>query len=526
MIFRSRFPDVEIPEIGLASFVMGKAAGYGDRPALIDGPTGRTLTYAALAGMVRRLAAGLTQRGFRKGDVLAVYSPNLPEYAAVLHAVAMLGGITTTVNPLYTAHELHNQLTDAGASMLITVPPLLEKALEASAESSIKEVYVFGEAAGATPFAGLLQSGERVPDVSIDPTQDVVVMPYSSGTTGLPKGVMLTHRNLVANIIQSEAVFPDQVERVIACLPFYHIYGLTVLLNISLHRGDTIVSMPRFDFEQFLQLMQQHAITRAYLVPPIVLALAKHPLVGKFDLKALRSVNSGAAPLGENLEQACGQRLNCFVAQGYGLTETSPVISTTPLDDSMHRAGSAGLLIPNTECKVVDPASGAELEANQQGEVWVRGPQIMKGYLNQPEATAAMLGADGWLHTGDIGMIDTDGYLFIVDRVKELIKYKGLQVAPAELEALLIKHPAVADAAVIPHPDAEAGEIPKAFVVLKDSATPEEIMEFVNGQVAPFKKIRQLEVVSEIPKSPAGKILRRTLIERERAQSVSQAGGS
>ena len=519
MIFRSRFPDVEIPEVSLAEFVIGKAAGYGDRPALIDGPSGRTVTYAALANTVRALAAGLKQRGFGKGDVFAVYSPNLPEYAAVLHAVAMLGGITTTVNPLYTARELGEQLADAGASFLITVPPLLERAREASRQAGLKEIFVFGEATEATSFASLLEARGSVPKVSIAPRTDVVVMPYSSGTTGLPKGVMLTHYNLVANICQTEPLFPAEIERVIAVLPFYHIYGLTVLLNISLHRGDTVITMPRFDLEQFLQLLQQHAVTRAYLVPPIVLALAKHPLVEKFNLSSLRSINSGAAPLGGNVEQACGDRLSCFVAQGYGLTETSPVVSTTPIDPAVRRPGSAGLLIPNTECKVVDPASGAELEANQQGEVCVRGPQVMKGYLNQQAATAAMLEPDGWLHTGDIGMVDEDGYLFVVDRLKELIKYKGFQVAPAELESLLLKHPAVADAAVIPQPDAEAGEVPKAFVVMKGSASPEELMAFVNGQVAPFKKIRQLEVVSEIPKSPAGKILRRTLIERERSHA-------
>jgi len=488
MIFRSRFPDVEIPEVSLAEFVIGHAAEFGDRPALIDGPSGRIVTYAALAGTVRALAAGLAQRGFGKGDVFAVYSPNLPEYAAVLHAVAMLGGITTTVNPLYTARELGEQLADAGASFLITVPPLLERAREASRHAGLKEVFVFGEAKEATSFASLLKRGDSVPKVSIAPRTDVVVMPYSSGTTGLPKGVMLTHHNLVANICQTEPLFPTEIERVIAVLPFYHIYGLTVLLNISLHRGDTVITMPRFDLE-------------------------------KYNLGALRSINSGAAPLGGNVEQACGDRLNCFVAQGYGLTETSPVVSTTPIDPAVRRAGSAGLLIPNTECKVVDPASGAELEANQQGEVCVRGPQVMKGYLNQPAATSAMLEPEGWLHTGDIGMVDQDGYLFIVDRLKELIKYKAFQVAPAELESLLLKHPAVADAAVIPHPDAEAGEVPKAFVVMKGQASPDELMAFVNEQVAPFKKIRLLEVVDQIPKSPAGKILRRTLIERERSHA-------
>ncbi|TMD07406.1 MAG: 4-coumarate--CoA ligase family protein [Chloroflexi bacterium] len=519
MIFRSRFPDVEIPDVGLAEFVVGRSATYGDKPALIDGPSGRTLSYADLARAVQRMAVGLARRGFHKGDVLAVYSPNLPEYAVVLHGVATLGGIATTVNPLYTSRELAEQLADARASFLITVPPLLERALEATRESPVKEVFVFGEAPGATPFASLLEAGGTPPSTAIDAKADVVVLPYSSGTTGLPKGVMLTHRNLVANICQTEAVFPAEAERVIAVLPFYHIYGLTVLLNISLHRGDTIVTMPRFDLEQFLGLMQDHAITRAYLVPPIVLALAKHPVVSRYDLRSLVSINSGAAPLDGSVEQACADRLGCFVAQGYGLTETSPVVSTTPVDPARRRPGSAGLLIPNTECKVVDPGSGAELGANQQGEVWVRGPQVMTGYLNQPAATAAMLGPDGWLHTGDIGSVDQDGYLFIVDRLKELIKYKGFQVAPAELEGLLLKHPAVADAAVIPCPDADAGEVPKAFVVLKGPATPEELMDFINRQVAPYKKVRELELVTEIPKSPAGKILRRTLVERERARA-------
>ena len=292
-----------------------------------------------------------------------------------------------------------------------------------------------------------------------------------------------------------------------------------MLLNISLYLGVTIVTMPRFDLELFLRLIQDYRITRANIVPPIILALAKHPLVERYKLDSLISVNSGAAPLDASVEQACADRLSCFVAQGYGLTETSPVVSATPVDPSKRRPGSAGLLIPNTECKVMDPLSGAELNTTAQGEIWVRGPQVMKGYLNNPAATAEMLEPDGWLRTGDIGSVDADGYLYVVDRVKELIKYKGYQVAPAELEGLLLTHPAVADAAVIPVPDPEAGDIPKAFVVLKGTATPEEIQAFINGQVAPFKKIRLIEVVDQIPKSPSGKILRRVLIERERSQA-------
>lgn len=521
MIFRSPYPDVAIPKTSLPDFVLARATELGDKPALIDGPSGRVLTYAELGHQVRLVAGSLARRGFAKGDVFAIYSPNLPEYALALHGVATLGGITTTANPLSTPRELAQQLSDSGATYLVTVAPLLEAAREATRQSAVKEIFVFGDApGGTTPFADLLHGDGAVPRVSINPRDDLVVLPYSSGTTGLPKGVMLTHRNLVANVVQTSAVVQaTEHECAIAVLPFYHIYGLTVLLNISLYQGVTIVTMPRFDLELFLRLLQDYRVTRANLVPPIVLALAKHPLVARYDLKHLLSINSGAAPLDASAEQACADRLGCFVAQGYGLTETSPVVSTTPVDPAKRRAGSAGLLIPNTECKVMDPASGTELGAGEQGEIWVRGPQIMKGYLNNPAATAGMLEPDGWLRTGDIGSVDQDGYLRVVDRLKELIKYKGYQVAPAELEGLLLTHPAIADAAVIPVADLESGEIPKAFVVLKGHATPDELRAFVNDQVAPYKKIRLLEVVDQIPKSPSGKILRRLLVERERARS-------
>jgi acyl-CoA synthetase (AMP-forming)/AMP-acid ligase II len=522
VIFRSTYPDVDIPDISLPAFVLKGAAALGNKKALIDGPTGRTLTYAELAAAVRQAAANLARRGFRKGDVFAIYSPNVLEYAVALHAVATLGGIATTANPLSTPRELGLQLNDAGAKYLVTTPQLLDHALEATRQSPVKEVFVFGEAAGATPFNALMEGNDAVPAVAINPRTDLVALPYSSGTTGLPKGVMLTHRNLVANILQTSAVVhAPEGEVSIAVLPFYHIYGFTVLLNISLYQGVTIVTMPRFDLELFLRLLQDYKVTRANVVPPIVLALAKHPLVARYDLHALLSINSGAAPLDASVEQACGDRLKCFVAQGYGLTETSPVVSTTPVDPARRRGGSAGLLIPNTECKVMDPASGAELGPGELGEVWIRGPQVMTGYLNNPEATAAMLDADGWLHSGDIGSVDADGYLQVVDRLKELIKYKGYQVAPAELEGLLLTHPAVADAAVIPCPDVESGEVPKALVVLKGVVTPDELMAFVNQQVAPYKKIRQLEVVSQIPKSPSGKILRRVLVEQERTRTAT-----
>ncbi|MGO9887689.1 MAG: 4-coumarate--CoA ligase family protein [Solirubrobacteraceae bacterium] len=521
-MIRSPFPDVEIPDVSFSDFVLAGAAERGGRPALIDAPSGRTITYAELRRSVRAGAAGLAQRGFGQGDVFAHYAPNLPEYAVAFHAVATGGGVNTTVNPLLTADELSRQLVDSGARLLVTMPELLDKATVAAARSGVDEIFVYGEAAGATPFAALLQAGGEPPEVAIDPASDVVALPYSSGTTGLPKGVMLTHRNLVANICQVTAqkrVRED--DRVIAVLPFFHIYGLVVLMSIPLYRGATIVTMPRFGLREFLSVVQDYRITRAWVVPPIVLALAQDPLVDEFDVSSLEFMNSGAAPLSAELEVACGRRLGCRMQQGYGLTETSPTTHSVPDDLAGQMPGSVGPPVPNTECRIIDVATGEDAPDGESGELCIRGPQVMKGYLNDPQATARTIDPDGWLHTGDVALIENNGSLRIVDRVKELIKYKGYQIAPAELEAVLLTHPAITDAAVIPLPDDEAGEIPKAFVVTTASITPQEVARFVAERVAPYKKVRAVEIVQEIPKAPSGKILRRVLIDRDRAAAIA-----
>ena len=328
---------------------------------------------------------------------------------------------------------------------------------------------------------------------------------------------MLTHYNLVANMCQMDGLdYFHRDDTLLCVLPLFHIYGLVVVLNMGLHLGATIVTMPRFDLEQFLGLIQKYRVTLSHIVPPIVLKLAKDPSVEKFDLSSLKMIFSGAAPLGPELSRECLQRIGCGIRQGYGMTETSPVTHSSPADPAKMKLGSIGPPAPNTECKLVDPATGAELGPNHEGEVCVRGPQNMKGYLNNPEATARTIDKDGWLHTGDIGYADEDGHFYIVDRVKELIKYKGFQVAPAELEAILLTHPAVADAAVIPSKDDEAGEVPKAFVVVKSETSAATIMDFVAARVSPHKKIRAVEFIDQIPKSLSGKILRRVLIEKER----------
>jgi acyl-CoA synthetase (AMP-forming)/AMP-acid ligase II len=523
----STSPPVSIPDVSISDYVLRHAKRLGDKPALIDGPTGRTLTYRQLADGVRRTAAGLASRGFGKGDVFGIYCPNLPEYAIVFLGVAMAGGINTTVNPLYTADELANQLNDSGARFLVTIPPFLDKAKEAAAKSRVEEVFIFGAAEGARPFADLLQAGDRPREVTINPAEDLVALPYSSGTTGLPKGVMLTHRNLVANLRQAEGMrnfeaFGEQ-DIILAVLPFFHIYGMVVIMMLGLAGGGTILVMPRFDMVEFLTLVQKYRVTILPLVPPIVLGMVKHPAVAQFDLSSVRLVFSGAAPLGEEIARALGQKLGCPVVQGYGMTEASPVTHLSPTHDAPFKPGSAGCIVPNTEVKIVEVGSGsdAELPVGKEGELWIRGPQIMKGYLNRPEETAACLDRDGWYHTGDVGYVDPDGYFFIVDRTKELIKYKGMQVAPAELEALLLTHPAILDAAVVRKADDEAGEVPKAYVVLKPDETSratsgEAIMGWVAQRVAPHKRIRHLEFVDQIPKSASGKILRRVLIDRDR----------
>lgn len=523
MIFRSPYPDTAIPALSVTEYVFARARELGDKPAIIDGPSGRALSYAQMAAAIRRVATGLYARGLRKGDVFAIFSPSLPEYAVAFHAVASLGGILTTVNSQATAGELAFQLKDAGARYLFTTPQLLEVARAAGAQAEIREIFTFGEAAGATPFADLLASAGEPPAVVIDPREDLLVLPYSSGTTGSPKGVMLTHHNMVANIAQVDAL-PDKDitadDTVIAVLPFYHIYGMTILMNLPFVVGATVVTIPRFDLEQFLQIMQDYHVSFAYLVPPIVVALAKHPSVDKYDLSALRGINSGAAPLGASIARACAERLGCLLKQGYGLTEASPVTHTNPLVSEKNKIETVGLLIPNTECMVVDVVNGRPLGPGEQGELWVRGPQVMRGYLNNPEATAAMIDADGWLHTGDIASADEDGYFTITDRLKELIKYNAFQVAPSELEAILLGHPAVAEAAVVGRPDVTVGELPVAYVVTRGPVSADELIVYVAERVAPYKRIRGVEFTDQIPKVASGKLLRRVLVERERSRIV------
>ena len=374
---------------------------------------------------------------------------------------------------------------------------------------------------GVTSLADLLATTAAPPERTVT-AADTAVLPYSSGTMGRAKGVILTHRNLVANLAQFAAMGHVSSEtKILAVLPFFHIYGMTVMMNAGLHKRATVVTMPRFDLAEFLRVISEYQVGRIYIAPPVAVALAKHPMVDDYDLSCIDVIFSGAAPLDAELGHAMGKRLGCTVLQGYGMTELSPVSHCMPDDRPDLDLNSSGFAIPNIVCKLVDPETGKEVGPGGRGELWVKGPNVMSGYLNNPEATAITLDDDGYLHTGDVAEVTEDGVFSIVDRVKELIKYKGYQVPPAELEALLLTHDKIADAAVIGVRDEEGEEVPKAFVVPQAGAdlTADEVMTFVAERIAPHKKVRVVEFIDQIPKSASGKILRKDLRAREAAEA-------
>ena len=381
MIFSSPYPDLTIPNVPLTDFVLRYADRLTDKPALVDGSTGRSLTYGELASGIRRAAVGLTDYGFRKGDVFATICPSCLEFALVFYGVASLGGATTMLNPLFTAGELASQLADSNARFILTVPERLDVVREAATGTSVEAIFVIGEGDGATPFASLLSRDGTVPAVAIDPETDVVVLPYSSGTTGRPKGVMLTHRNLIASALAWPAVDPVADDEVVVTIyPCFHIAGV-VGLNVFLSSGATFVTMARYDLRGLLGLLQDRRASRTTLSPPVILDLTKQSLVDDYDLSRLRIINWGAAPMSEQIAQVCRERFHCQVKQMYGMTEAVPThVTPTSGED---RPGSGGPVTPNTRCKVIDILTGDELGPGESGEICVRGPAGHEG-VSQP----------------------------------------------------------------------------------------------------------------------------------------------
>jgi acyl-CoA synthetase (AMP-forming)/AMP-acid ligase II len=518
LVQKSLMPTQQLPLVSLTPFVFQRIKQFADKQAFVDAATGVSVTYAEHERRSHRVAAALYQRGLRKGDVVAILSPNSIDYTSIVYGGLAIGAVLSGMNPAYTPDEVRFQLKDSGARTLF-----VHAALEANARKAavglqqLKEIIVIG----GPEFQEMLKTDGKYPDPRINPKTDLAALPYSSGTTGLPKGVMLSHFNLVSQILQVLAMM-DPATNAIASgvLPFYHIYGFVLVMMAGLCLGSKIIIFSKFELEPFLAAIQKYRIVKLWAVPPILVALGKHPLVEKYDLSSVKLISSGAAPLGIELADLVSKRLKARVQQGYGMTELSPVSHMPSDNEPVISAASIGKLVLNMEALVVDPVTGIPQPPGKPGELWVRGPNVMVGYWNNAKATAETIDSQGWLHTGDICYVDEKGLYYVVDRLKELIKVKGLQVAPAELESLLLEHPEVADVAVIGIADEFAGELPKAYVVRKEGSrlTGEQLMAWLNPRVAQHKHVRCVEFIAAVPKTPSGKILRKDLRQLHKAK--------
>ncbi|XP_074588158.1 4-coumarate--CoA ligase 3-like [Curcuma longa] len=529
-IFRSKLPDIHIDNRRpLHAYCFERLAEFGDRPCLIDGSKGTVMSYTEVDSASRRAAAGLRRFGVGRGQVIMILLRNSPEFVLAFLGASRRGAVATTANPFYTPAEIHKQAVASGARLIVTESCYVDKVRDFARERGVVVVCVDDPLPeGCRRFSELLEEEDKTEEEEeIDP-DDVVALPYSSGTTGLPKGVMLTHRSLITSVAQQvDGENPNlyfHCDDVLLCvLPLFHIYALNSVLLCGLRAGSSILLVRKFEISAVLQLVQRFRVTVAAFVPPIVLDFVKSSLMDAYDLSSIRIVKSGAAPMGKELEDKFMAKLpNATLGQGYGMTEAGPVLSMClafAKEPFPVKSGACGTVVRNAELKIVDLDTGVALGRNQRGEICIRGEQIMKGYLNDPEATRNTIDKEGWLHTGDVGLVDDDDEIFIVDRLKELIKYKGFQVAPAELEALLVAHPNVADAAVVPMKDEAAGEIPVAFVVRSNGSqiTEDELKQYVSKQVIFYKRIGKVFFVETIPKAPTGKILRKDL----RAKLVS-----
>ncbi|HEY8824612.1 MAG TPA: long-chain-fatty-acid--CoA ligase [Candidatus Limnocylindria bacterium] len=513
--------DFTYREVTLQDRLREVAREVGDKPALLMGD--RSVSFREIDRLSDQLAAALAKRGVRPGDRVTIFMPNSVEFVVAFYGTLKAGAVVNPINAQSKEREVRFQVDDSGATAVLyheALAPVVD-----AVRSDLAKVRVFA-VTGKTAPSGV----ERFDDLAAEPgtasvrvsMNDLAALPYTSGTTGFPKGVMLTHANLTANQQQFFAAVPVRRDDVfLNVLPYFHIYALNLLMTGAISLGATQVIMSRFDMVEYCTLVERHRATVCFIVPPIVLGLAMSPEVEKHDFSSVRFFFSGAAPLAPDPARRMVQRIGKPIIQGYGLTETSPVTHANPMDAAVLE--SIGKVVPGTEDKIVDLETGTKtLQDGEVGEICVRGPQVMLGYWNKPQDTADVI-RDGWFHTGDVGRRDEKGYVFIVDRKKEFIKYKGFGVGPAEVEAVLCEHPAVADAGVIGKANDEAGEIPKAFVQLRPNAqaTAEELIAFVKERISDYKRVREVEFIEKVPRTASGKILRRELAERERSKTAS-----
>ncbi|XP_068731609.1 uncharacterized protein [Montipora capricornis] len=527
MALRSKYSNVQIPvNVSWPEFVFENFEDYENRTAIVCGSTNTSYTFSEVKNFSRKFCSALNQRGIKKGDVVAILAPNVPEFAIVFLGVLQLGAVVTSVNPHFTSKELINQLREANAKCIIAVHQLVHRAKEAEEELQTGHVIVIGEDDQCVSLSEILNGDGEIssPVVELNPEEDLAILPFSSGSSGLPKGVMITHQNLIAlgSIVKSEGMLNfNENSKILTLIPFYRAFGMIAVLSMSLRMGSTLISVPRFDdnMHMLCHLLQYYKVTHLITETSTVHLLARQPGIEKFQLSSLTEVISTACLLTAEISKKLQKRIPHLkrITQCYGLTESTAVSHMTPATNAKH--GSVGTLLPNLECKVVDPKTKQNLGVGQRGEICIRGPTLMKGYLNNQKASELSIDQDGWLHTGDIGYYDEDEHFVLVNKLKDLIKFRGHQISPSELETLLRAHPGIKDAVVVGIPDPEAGEVPMAYVVSKhdDELTEIEVMEYVDENAAPYKKLRGgVEFISAIPKNMDGQVLRAELVERQR----------